>query len=179
MNELTKEQKFAKQLIEDKNVSFDNMYEQLQEKEYGDWDNINDEDIIRQYCKEQIDSGIQVSHILEVLETKPSSKEIYAIWLGNSLETPNPIETKQELTEGLGIECKKFARQCTECKGLFNEGYVDGDDYYCSDKCLHKHYTKEEWLKEYKENPEYCYWTAWECDDDMRYYEDGSEVQDE
>jgi hypothetical protein len=40
----------------------------------------------------------------------------------------------------------KFARQCSECKKGMNSGYIigNGDEYYCSDECLHKEYTPAE-----------------------------------
>ena len=36
----------------------------------GDWDNINDREIIYQYINEKMRDGIYVSHILKVLEEK-------------------------------------------------------------------------------------------------------------
>lgn len=56
-------------------------------------------------------------------------------------------------------------RECDECKKDMEEGYVigGGQAYYCTDKCLHKHYSKEEWTKMHKEGDEYNYWTQWEA----------------
>ena len=44
----------------------------------------------------------------------------------------------------------KWARKCSECGSGMNEGYLvgGGDAYYCSDECLHKHFTPEEWSQE-------------------------------
>ena len=55
---------------------------------------------------------------------------------------------------------ERFARKCDECQCGTNEVYVvgDGEEYYCSDECLHKHYTKKEWKQMY-ENDE-AYWTS-------------------
>lgn len=36
-----------------------------------------------------------------------------------------------------------------------------GLKYYCSDECLHKHYTKEEWLDMYEDGGD-SYYTEWE-----------------
>lgn len=38
-------------------------------------------------------------------------------------------------------------RRCTECSKPMKEGYLvgQGAQYYCSDECLHKHYTLQEW----------------------------------
>lgn len=42
-------------------------------------------------------------------------------------------------------------RVCDECGKIMVEGYcIDGGmEYYCSDACLHKNYTKEQWLAIY------------------------------
>ena len=42
-------------------------------------------------------------------------------------------------------------RICDECGKLMVEGYcIDGGmEYYCSDACLYKNYTKEQWLAIY------------------------------
>ena len=40
---------------------------------------------------------ITVSHILKVIEDNPSEHGQYSIWLGNSTETPKPINTVEEL----------------------------------------------------------------------------------
>ncbi|MFR2314896.1 hypothetical protein [Terrisporobacter sp.] len=52
-------------------------------------------------------------------------------------------------------------RICSECGALMEDGYVidGGMQYYCGDECLHKHFTAEEWLEEYKNND--SYWTEW------------------
>lgn len=59
-------------------------------------------------------------------------------------------------------EQKEESRVCSECVKKMNSGYVinDGDEYYCSDECLHKNITPER----YKEmNEDDCaYWTEWE-----------------
>ena len=58
-------------------------------------------------------------------------------------------------------------RICSECKVKMNQGYcIDaGLEYYCSDKCLHKHYTEEEWLDMYEDGGD-SYWTEWEEDEE-------------
>lgn len=93
-----------KEMLEDESVSFDDFYTFLRDKEEGDWDNVNSEEIIRQYITEKSNEGVHVSHMLEALENNPSDKDLYSIWLGNSMQTPEPINTKQELVEALGIE---------------------------------------------------------------------------
>ena len=55
---------------------------------------------------------------------------------------------------------------CSECKEKMIEGYcIDaGLEYYCSDECLHKHYTEEEWLDMYEDGGD-SYYTEWEEDE--------------
>jgi hypothetical protein len=62
---------------------------------------------------------------------------------------------------------KKYARECDECGKGFNEGYcVDGGSfYYCSDECLHKHYTAEEWEEMCADDGD-SYWGRWDEDPD-------------
>jgi hypothetical protein len=41
-------------------------------------------------------------------------------------------------------------------------GYVvDGSDTYCSEECLHKHLTDEEYKKLYDNGDGDTYWTTW------------------
>lgn len=58
---------------------------------------------------------------------------------------------------------KEEPRTCSECGKDMTEGYCieNGLEYYCSDECLHKHYTDEE----YDELYDGCVtlWTEWEC----------------
>lgn len=53
-------------------------------------------------------------------------------------------------------------RVCSECGALMHEGYCVsmGLAYYCSDKCLHRHFTDEEWEKECRTDGQ-SYWTDW------------------
>lgn len=55
-------------------------------------------------------------------------------------------------------------RRCTECGRIMTEGYCvgGGDEYYCSDECLHEHYTPDEWEKMCEEEESECYYTTWE-----------------
>ena len=57
-------------------------------------------------------------------------------------------------------------RICTECGEEMLDGYViyDGGYYYCSEECLHKNMTQEEYLKLY--NSDDAYWTMWWDEED-------------
>lgn len=63
---------------------------------------------------------------------------------------------------------KKYARTCDECGKGMNEGFCidSGCEYYCSDACLHKHYTAEEWEEAYADGDGDSYWTTWDEDPD-------------
>ncbi|MBN2878674.1 MAG: hypothetical protein JXN65_03495 [Clostridia bacterium] len=52
-------------------------------------------------------------------------------------------------------------RTCTACGAIMTEGYCvgDGESYYCSDECLHKEMTEEEYMDLY--NNDCAYWTEW------------------
>jgi hypothetical protein len=63
---------------------------------------------------------------------------------------------------------KKYARTCDECGAGMNEGYCidSGCEYYCSDACLHKHYSPKEWEEAYADGDGDSYWTTWYEDPD-------------
>ena len=71
----------------------------------------------------------------------------------------------------------KYHAKCTNCGKVFNEGYCinGGDKYFCSDDCLHTLFTPKEWKEHYNDGGD-SYWTEWECEEDMYYYEDGTEI---
>jgi hypothetical protein len=61
------------------------------------------------------------------------------------------------------VDSSDYLRECTECGHLMNEGYVieNGIEYYCSDECLHKHITEEEYQRLYDNGDGDSYWTEW------------------
>lgn len=63
-----------------------------------------------------------------------------------------------------GLFYKIYDRICSECGEPMDEGYCieNGMEYYCSDECLHKHYTEKEWLEMYDNGNSDSYWTQWE-----------------
>lgn len=68
-----------------------------------------------------------------------------------------------ELKNKLNEE-EKETRTCSECKKEITQGYCieNGEEYYCSDECLHKHYTQDEYLEMYDNGNGESYWTEWE-----------------
>jgi hypothetical protein len=71
------------------------------------------------------------------------------------------------------LKAVKEIRTCDECHSAMSSGFVvdDGEKYYCTDKCLHKHYTAEQWAEMTEDiNPQDKafgggnYWTEWESE---------------
>lgn len=51
-------------------------------------------------------------------------------------------------------------RICDVCGKKMYEGYlIDGEEHYCSDECLHKVYTADEYNEMYDED--IGFWTNW------------------
>ena len=55
-----------------------------------------------------------------------------------------------------------YTRVCDICGKKMTEGYVidDGAEYFCSDVCMRKRYSDEEYMKMYEQD--IAYWTTWE-----------------
>lgn len=89
--------------LADDSIDFDTFFNALNDKGIGDWDSINSTDIIHDYINDMMRQDVSVRHILEALETEDCSTDQWHIWLGNSMETPEPINTKQDLVDALDI----------------------------------------------------------------------------
>lgn len=78
-------------------------------------------------------------------------------------ELVNDAEKIQNMLNELSNYLFNHVRVCSECGKIMQEGYVIGGtlEYYCSDECLHKHYTEEEWKEMYTDDGD-NYWTSWE-----------------
>lgn len=57
----------------------------------------------------------------------------------------------------------EHVRICSLCGKPMCWGYCidDGLEYYCSDKCLHRKYSKEEFDEMYKHGKRNSYYTSW------------------
>lgn len=68
----------------------------------------------------------------------------------------------QHITDDTFDDCN-YTKTCDACGRVMLEGYCidDGDEYYCSDNCLHKYYTTEEYLEMYDDGNGHSYWTDW------------------
>lgn len=73
---------------------------------------------------------------------------------GNMIHEPRWFEVEEVETEE--------PRICSVCGKEMWQGYCvgDGDDYYCSDECLHTVYTPKEWEEMYETDQ--GYYTEWE-----------------
>ena len=62
----------------------------------------------------------------------------------------------------LGLNEEHY-RECDECGRLMIEGYCidDGAEHYCSEECLCKNMTMEEFDAMYDEGRGTSYWTSW------------------
>jgi len=71
----------------------------------------------------------------------------------------------------------KFHCICTKCKKPTNEAFMvdNGEDYYCSEKCLKQVMSIKEWSKLVRDD-ENSFWTTWESQDEFFYDKNGKEV---
>lgn len=95
--------------------------------------------------------------------------ELYKLWNDDTEDNYAKIDYILHKTcKKLGKlkEVSKNYRTCNECGKEMTEGYCieNGTEYYCSDECLHKNITEEEYLKLYDNGNGDSYWTEWECD---------------
>jgi len=53
--------------------------------------------------------------------------------------------------------------RCDACKEVMSQGYVinGGEEYFCSNTCLHTKYSKEEYEEMYDDGEGDSYWTEW------------------
>ena len=65
---------------------------------------------------------------------------------------------------------EELIRKCNTCGTPMTEGYwIEGDEYYCTEECLHKE-VSEEHFKELCDL-DYAYWTDWKGQE-LRYKHD-------
>jgi len=65
----------------------------------------------------------------------------------------------EELVDELDLQ---HSRCCSECGKPMYEGFCieDGAEYYCSEECLHKHLSEEEYNELYDDGNGNSYWTS-------------------
>lgn len=76
----------------------------------------------------------------------------------------NPMGYTIDYWDSNDIVKQENKRYCSVCGKEMTEGYYNEDEfqYYCSDECLHKDYTDEEYNELYDEGRGNFYWTSWE-----------------
>jgi hypothetical protein len=101
-----------------------------------------------------------------------------ALWDSIYTEEMKQCEVIEEVVKG-----DKYARKCDKCGEGMNEGFCiyEGEEYYCSDECLHSVYSKSVWEGMYDaedigNSP--SYWTEWEDIEDYQYQIIDGKLQD-
>ena len=150
-----------KDMLNDNSVSFGKFYDYLSTEGEGDWDSVNSQEIVERYIEEMEGKGIDVEHIRDAIEENPSKQELYNIWLGNSMNTPIPINTKKDLLEALDLSNEyakggeimfgsKWIKKGASPKTIYNIDNIDGDRiYFHSSRGTHYQRTRENFLKDY------------------------------
>lgn len=71
----------------------------------------------------------------------------------------------EELADKLAGAYNTEFRICSKCGEIMFDGYIVFDNYYCSDECLHKDYSPEEYMRLYEEYKDdmncYVFYTEW------------------
>lgn len=99
------------------------------------------------------------------MTNKEAAKIIGALGIKGSQDY-SAYKIGQALTMAIDAleQLDKFERPehiCLHCNKPIKEGYIIGDlECYCSDECLSKHYSIEEYQQLFKEDE--AYWTQWE-----------------
>ena len=108
---------------------------------------------------------------LREMEREYNNKQVYDFLIEECKLYPNlwkeygtglvSHSTNAEFWENLSEELDCF-RICDECGKPMIEGYVvDGRNTYCSEDCLHKHITEEEFLSLFDNGNGDTYYTNW------------------
>ena len=84
--------------------------------------------------------------------------EIQSITTGELKAHESDFDFWEELNEYL--DCLRI---CDECHRPMIEGFCidDGREHYCSENCLHRQYSEEEYKAMYNDGEGNSYWTVW------------------
>lgn len=108
-------------------------------------------------------------NIQEVIKQLESLRESQSYFIKNDSDG---VFKNDDIALSIAIEILKerqkdskadnYFRICSHCGEFMNKGYCieQGAEYYCSDPCLHEHYTPEEWEKMYTDEGD-NYYTEW------------------
>lgn len=102
--------------------------------------------------KEDVASCLDTLQTLECLE----QRDINALKIASSILEHMSNTDYEDL-------CNDHIRECTKCGNIMEEGYCieSGIEYYCSEECLHKEISEEEWQRLYDNGNGDSYWTTW------------------
>lgn len=82
------------------------------------------------------------------------------------IELFNESYNKEQLNDIFKVleEAEIEVRKCSNCNKLMVEGYVidNGESYYCSDECLERNMSREEFEQLYKDGEGDSYFTQWD-----------------
>ena len=99
-----------------------------------------------------------------IQDTKKLTLNIYKD--SKLVDTCDYVEDKNFMTDLLDYVYNAYNIElnvCSDCGKIIDSGYVIDNDwileYYCSDECLHKHYTAKKYNQMY--NEETAYYTEW------------------
>lgn len=79
-------------------------------------------------------------------------------------ENENLAERVRMLANRISEVTRKGDRICSSCGRAMTQGFCidDGEEYYCSDECLHTRYSLIHFLDLYDDDR--AYWTQWEVE---------------
>lgn len=130
-------------------IAFQRLEENCTQNGMRYWEDISDKeyDILSSAIKNQLRIIAKMKNELQEVH-KLSPAEIEDLFTNHCLEE---ILDTHELN----------VRICTTCGCLLDAGYVvnDGEEHYCSDECLHKHYSPKDFKKLQKINGNANYYT--------------------
>lgn len=99
------------QAMKSDDVSYYDFYNFLMENDLGFWDEVNSTEIIHDYINQMMRDEISVSHILAAMEQEGYESSEWKMWLGNSMTTPKPIRSKEDLVDALSLTKKDLMLQ--------------------------------------------------------------------
>ena len=106
-----------------------------------------------------------VEVLREEIMASPKLEEFFTDMVGMSLKqymAGYVIDNTdvEELVDELDLQ---HTRCCSHCGNPMYEGFCieNGAEYYCSEECLHKHLSEEEYNDLYDDGKGESYWTSW------------------
>ena len=106
-----------------------------------------------------------VDVLREAIMAHPRLEEFFTEKVGMSLKQymAGYIISNTDVDELVDELDLQHSRCCSHCGKSMYEGFCieNGAEYYCSEECLHKHLSEEEYNELYDEGRGDSYWTSW------------------